>query len=162
MGLCFYLCRITNYGERKKQFATLKLKKKIIKESLSSCSMMYRKWHGFLALASADYNYPCNITAGECYCDALGWWMLWEVKQSMLIIGSLGCYMDLCKMAPFLPWKGHRTPRKQCSAPVLLSALSSSSAWKSFCPTLIEPLFSVSQRGLFLFTLRREACFVLE
>lgn len=86
--------------------------------------------------------------------------MLWEVKQSLLIIGSLGCYMALCKMAPFLPWKGHRTASKQCSAPILPSPLSSSSAWKSCCPTVIEPLFSVSQRNLF--TLRREACFVLE
>lgn len=97
---------------------------------------MYRKWHGFLALASADHNYPCNIAAGQCYCDALGWWMLWEVKQSLLIIGSLRCCMALRKMVHFLPWKDHRTWRNQCSAPILPSALSSSSAWKSCCPTV--------------------------
>lgn len=110
---------------------------------------MYHKWHGFLALASADYNYPCNITAGECYSDALAWWMLWEVKQSLLIIGSLRCYLDLCKSQGFLPWKGHRTLRNQCSAPILPSALCSSRAWVSCCPTVTEPLFSVLSQGPF-------------
>lgn len=123
---------------------------------------MYHKWHGFLALASADYNYPCNITAGECYSDALAWWMLWEVKQSLLIIRSLRCYLDLSKSQGFLPWKGHRTLRNQCSASILPSALCSSRAWESCCPTVTEPLFSVLSQGLFLLTLRGEACFVLE
>lgn len=134
-----------NNGERKKKInLPLWSLKKEDKKGFHPIAWCIISDTGSLALASADYNYPCSITAGECYCEALGWWMLWEVKQSLLIIGSLRCYMDLCERIPFLPWKDHRAPRTPCCAPIpVLCSLQ--------LPQLAGPLFSVVSEGSFPF-----------
>lgn len=94
----------------------------VAQKNLSSLLMMHWKWQPFLTLASADYNYPCNLTAGVevlwrfGLLDALeGWRVLTNNRTSEKFYGSP------CDKIPSLsPWADGRAQRGQCWSPLQL------------------------------------------
>lgn len=94
----------------------------VAQKNLSSLLTMHWKWQPFLTLASADYNYPCNLTAGVevlwrfGLLDALeGWRVLTNNRTSEKFYGSP------CDKIPSLsPWADGRARRGQCWSPLQL------------------------------------------
>lgn len=135
----------------------------VAQKNLSSLLMMHWKWQPFLTLASADYSYPCNLTAGVevlwrfGLLDALeGWRVLTNNRTSEKFYGSP------CDKIPSLsPWADGRARRGQCWSPLQLPF---SFCYLMSCHSPINLAACVfffvvcCLRGLFLFMLWREAC----